>query len=217
MEQIKKLTPEQVQSIENRLLQKYELQQDEIRYEILDHLACEIEEVMHQGETYEEATTQVFRNWNVRLIANEKGVFKGIPHFMLNQLNREYKKVELQSLLIAAILSIPLLLATWYLQFNQILLMSSLFVLNACGVLVIYKESRHVQDYRYDFFRGKARSVLIKSAIPFAIVAVFYIIWGTYEHMSNFSFLVVFYFVFNSFLLFRFRKYCKYQKFKLAN
>lgn len=216
MEQVKKLTPEQVQSIEDRLLQKYELQQDEIRYEILDHIACAIEEVMNQGETYDEATTLVFRTWNVRLIADEKGVFKGIPHFMLNQLNREYKKVELQSLLIVAILSIPLVLAAWYLQWNLIPLMSSLFVVNACGVLVIYKESKHVQDYRYDFFKGKARSVLIKSAIPFVFVAFFYLIWGIYEQMFNFSFLVVFYFVFNSFLLFRFRKYCKYQKFKLA-
>lgn len=216
MEQIKKITLEQVQSIEEQLLNKYELQQDEIRYEILDHIACEIEELMHQGETYDEAMTLVFRTWNVRLIANEKGIFKGIPHFILNQLNREYKKVELKSLLIAALLSIPLLMATWYLQFNQLALMSSLFVINACGVLVIYKESRYVQDYRYDFFRGKARSVLIKSALPFALVAVFYMIWGTYEHMSNFSFLVVFYFVFNSFLLFRFRKYCKHQKIKLA-
>jgi len=134
MEQMKKLTLEQVQSIEDRLLQKYELQQDEIRYEILDHIACAIEEVMNQGETYEEATTLVFRTWNVRLIADEKGVFKGIPHFILNQFNKEYTKVELQSLLIAAILSIPLLLASWYLQWNQIILMSSLFVLHTCGV-----------------------------------------------------------------------------------
>lgn len=216
MEQIKKLTLEQVQSIEDRLLQKYELQQDEIRYEILDHIACSIEEVMNQGETYEEATTLVFRTWNVRLIADEKGVFKGIPHFILNQFNKEYTKVELQSLLIAAILSIPLLLASWYLQWNQIILMSSLFVLHTCGVFIIHKESKHIQDYRYDFFRGKARSTWIKSAIPFVLVVFFYMIWRTYEQMSNFSFLVVYYFIFNSFLLLRFRKYCKHQKFKLA-
>ncbi|MBB1150956.1 MULTISPECIES: hypothetical protein [unclassified Myroides] len=216
MEQTIKISLEQVQDIEKRLLQKYRLQQDDIRNEVLDHIACEIEELMNQGETYEEATTLVFRTWNVRLIANDKGVYKGIPHFILNQLNREYNIVALQSLLIAGILSIPLLLAVWYVQFNQVALMSCLFIANAYGVFVIYKESKQVQDYRYDFFRGKARNVLMTSAMFITVETVFYLIWRDMQQQFTFSFFVVYYMIFNSFLFYRFRKYCKYQKYKVV-
>jgi len=38
-----KLTSEQIQCIEERLLKKYNLKYAEIRNEILDHIACEIE------------------------------------------------------------------------------------------------------------------------------------------------------------------------------
>ncbi|WP_158962036.1 hypothetical protein [Myroides fluvii] len=210
------LTKEQLQSIQERLLYKYDLKYDELRNELLDHMACEIEEMMHQGETYDEATILVFRKWNVRLIANQKGIYKGIPHFIVNQLNSAYRKIEIISFVAAIVLGLLLLIGTYYFTFNSVVLLGSLFTIHVVGVFMMYRESKDIQDYRRDFFRVKSVEVLFKSGLALAVILLFTLLWGTDATPFSFEVLVMYYFIFHSFLLFRFIRYCKYQKFKIA-
>jgi len=211
-----RLTQEQLNHIEERLLQKYDLKYDEIRVELLDHMACEIEEMMHQGEAYDEATILVFRKWNVRLIANQKGIYKGIPHFIVDQLNREYRKVELISFVAAIVLGLLLIIGTYYFTFNSVVLLGSLFTIHVVGVFMMYLESKGILDYRSDFFRLKSVEVLFKSGLALIVILLFTLLWGTDSTPFSFEVLVMYYFIFHFFLLFRFSRYCKYQKFKIV-
>lgn len=211
-----RLTREQLNDIEERLLQKYNLKYSELRNELLDHIACEIEELMLQGETYDEATILVFRKWNVRLIANQKGIYKGIPHFVVNQLNSEYRKIEGISLVIAILFGLLLVVGIYYFTFNSLVLLGSLFSIHAVGVFVMYRESKGLQDYRSDFLKVKSVEVLFKSGLALAVILLFALFWGTDSLPFSLEVLVVYYFIFHSFLLFRFIRYCKYQKFKIA-
>ncbi|MBB1139462.1 hypothetical protein [Myroides sp. WP-1] len=210
------LTQEQLQPIQERLLNKYDLKYDEIREELLDHIACEIEDLMNQGESYEEATILVFRKWNVRLISNEKGWYKGIPHFVLNQIGTEYKKVEIISIFVAMLLAVPLFFAILYWELNSLLLMISLFVLQAIGVGIIYKESKGLQEYRFDFLRKKAGISLLNAGIALAFSPLLAVLCNIEVRTSEINLLVMYYFIFSSILLFRFWKYCKHQQFKIA-
>ncbi|WP_410879073.1 hypothetical protein [Myroides sp. DW712] len=208
------LSTEQLHAIEARLCLKYNLKYEEIRNELVDHIACEIEDKMEQGEQYEEGFTLVFRKWNVRLIADKKGVYQGIPHFIVNQLNKEYRKVALQSGVLTVVFTLLLFLSTHYFQLNNLLLLNSLFFVNAIGVLIIQRSLPSLGDYRYDFLKAKSKVVLLKSSLALAGIYLFYTVWD----VVNFTFgvLLIFYFVFSTFLLLRFRVYCNNRQFKIA-
>ena len=209
-----RITSDQIQAIQERLRLKYELKYEEIRNELVDHIACEIEEMMHVGETYEEAFTLAFRKWNVRLIADKKGVYQGIPHFIVNQLNKEYRKVELKSGVLTVVFTLLLFLSTSYFDLNNLLWLNILFFVSAIGVLIIQRGLRSLGDYRYDFLKAKSKVVLLKNSLVLAGIYLFYTLWET----PNFTLevLLIYYFVFSLYLLLRFRAYCNYQQFKIA-
>ncbi|WP_060874425.1 hypothetical protein [Myroides odoratus] len=209
-----KLTPLQIKSIEERLLQKYELKYEEFRAELLDHIACDVEELMEEGEPYEEAIILVFRKWNVKLLSNTKGFYKGIPHFILDQLKATYRKIEIKLLGFALLFSLILIVSKKYLAFDLRLVLYSLFVIHAVGVVLIYQELKGLQDYRYDFFKGKSLVVLLQSGVALVGVQAFYFAWDT--GTNSLEILVIYYFLLNTYLLYRFRTYSKYQKLKIA-
>lgn len=209
-----KLTSLQIKSIEERLLQKYELKYEEFRAELLDHIACDVEELMEEGEPYEEAIILVFRKWNVKLLSNTKGFYKGIPHFILDQLKATYRKIEIKLLGFALLFSLILIVSKKYLAFDLRLVLYSLFVIHAVGVVLIYQELKGLQDYRYDFFKGKSLVVLLQSGVALVGVQAFYFAWDT--GTNSLEILVIYYFLLNTYLLYRFRTYSKYQKLKIA-
>ncbi|WP_353118465.1 hypothetical protein [Myroides odoratus] len=209
-----KLTPLQIKSIEERLLQKYELKYEEFRVELLDHIACDVEEFMEEGEPYEEAIILVFRKWNVKLLSNTKGFYKGIPHFILDQLKATYRKIEIRLLGFALLFSLILIVSKKYLAFDLRLVLYSLFAIHAVGVVLIYQELKGLQDYRYDFFKGKSLVVLLQSGVALVGVQAFYFAWDT--ETNSLEILVIYYFLLNTYFLYRFRTYSKYQKLKIA-
>lgn len=209
-----RLTSDQIQAIQERLHLKYELKYEEIRDELVDHIACEIEEMMHVGETYEEAFTLVFRKWNVRLIADKKGAYMGIPHFIVYQLNKEYSKAGIKSGVLTVFFTFLLFLSTSYFDLNSLLLLNILFFVSAIGMLIIQRGLRSLGDYRYDFLKAKSKVVLLKSSLVLAGIYLFYTLWET----TNFTLeiLLIYYFVFSLYLFIRFRAYCNYKQFKLV-
>lgn len=209
-----KLTSLQIQTIDERLRQKYELTYEEFRLELLDHIACDIEELMEQGEPYEEAIILVFRKWNVKLLSNTKGFYKGIPHFILDQIKATYRKTEIKLLGFALLFGLILIISEKYLVFDLRLVLYSLFAINAVGVVLIYQELKGLQDYRYDFFKSKSLVVLLQSGAALVGIQAFYFAWDT--GTSSLEILVIYYFLLNTYLLYRFRTYSKYQKLKIA-
>ncbi len=211
-----KLTVEQIQQIEERLYGKYNLKYDEIRNEILDHIACEIEELIQEGETFEDASILTFRKWNAKLISEKKGVYRGIPQFIVKQLDKEYKKVEFQSMLLSLVFCISWIVITYNLSINAILLMAFLLSINAVGVLVIHRKSKAFEDYRYDFFKQKSLMVMGKSILVFLFIIICNFMWGFDSSLFSLDWLTMYYFILNTYVLYQFNRYCKYQKFNIA-
>ena len=80
-----KLSKEQIESLENRL-QKNGLTYWDIRIEILDHLASEIETKMSKGESYESAVENSFQKLNLL------GDLSGLNRSKLMAINKIVKK-----------------------------------------------------------------------------------------------------------------------------
>ncbi|SHL45234.1 hypothetical protein [Myroides odoratimimus] len=76
------LSTNQIKQIEDTLISKYNIKYQDTRDEVLDHIACEIEELMNEGDEYEEAMELVFNKWHSKLLLEHFGVYKGIPKFI---------------------------------------------------------------------------------------------------------------------------------------
>lgn len=83
-----KLTPYQVQHIEQFLLEHYRLYYIDIRTEVVDHIASDIEGEMMTNKSYEEAFVLVIAKWDA-LLKPAKGFFRGIPLFIAKQWMKE--------------------------------------------------------------------------------------------------------------------------------
>lgn len=90
-----KLSADQIKQIEEKLYVDYEFYYDDTKYEVLDHIASEIEEEM-QTESFEVSFYKVFENWHNRLKGVEwsgmhlYGKIK-IPLFYKNKLQSTFR------------------------------------------------------------------------------------------------------------------------------
>lgn len=84
---MKKLTTNQILEIETLLIQRYDLSFQAFRDEVVDHIACEIEEYLEQGVAYTQAKQHVLGKWHFEL----KPVLgkQGIPTCIVKQLYRK--------------------------------------------------------------------------------------------------------------------------------
>lgn len=84
---MKKLTTKQILEIETRLIQQYDLNFQAFRDEVVDHIACEIEEYLEQGVEYTQGKQHVLGKWHFEL----KPVLgkQGIPTCIVKQLYRK--------------------------------------------------------------------------------------------------------------------------------
>ena len=65
---MKSLTQEQLLGIENKLTIIYGISDKALRDELIDDLACTIEDLLSQGYSYTQATEQVFEQWHKNLL-----------------------------------------------------------------------------------------------------------------------------------------------------
>lgn len=82
------LTPHQLQHIDQFLLEHYRLYYIDLRAEVVDHIATDIEVALHSGKNYEEAFVLVIAKWD-ELLKPAKGFFSGIPYFVAQQWKKE--------------------------------------------------------------------------------------------------------------------------------
>lgn len=86
---MKQLAAEQLKEIEAILIQKYELTYADVREEVLDHIACEIETIMDEGNaSFKEAFRLVLRKWHRDLKPSSFVGFKRVPSFIAKRLIR---------------------------------------------------------------------------------------------------------------------------------
>lgn len=85
---MKTVTQEQLQHIDQFLLEHYRLYYIDIRAEVLDHMAADIEVERHNGKSYEEAFVLVMAKWDA-LLKPSSFFFRGIPKFIAQRWSKE--------------------------------------------------------------------------------------------------------------------------------
>lgn len=106
---MKQLATEQLKEIEAILIQKYELTYADVREEVLDHIACEIETIMDEGNaSFVEAFRLVLSKWHRDLKPSSFVGFKRVPSFIAKRLIRS--DLRFQSLAILGLLLLFILL-----------------------------------------------------------------------------------------------------------
>lgn len=208
-----KLNTYQVLLIEDRLFTKYKIKYADFRNEIIDHMACEIEHEMDEGESFEDAYVKIRVNWNAKLISANKGFLKGIPQLVVAQLESEFKKVELKFRLIGIALAFSLAGSLSYMDLNLPLLYGLIPCLMGASILLTYQHVKEINDYRFDYFKGKAFFMLSQSIIIVLFLLLIYWLLDDYEGLTvYFEGIVLYSFLMNCYLLFKFRYYSKYSK-----
>lgn len=82
------LTPHQLQHIDQFLLKHYRLYYIDLRAEVVDHMATDIEVELHNGKSYEEAFVLVIAKWDA-LLKPSSFFFRGIPKFIAQRWSKE--------------------------------------------------------------------------------------------------------------------------------
>lgn len=207
---MKTLSVDQVSLIEERLLFKYKIKYEDFRNEIVDHIACEIEEEMNKGMSFGDAYEKIRINWNPKLISADKGLFKGIPQLITNQLDTDFKKVEWKIKVISVALVMGIMSGLIYIGINLLLFYSIIPVLIVLSLLLTYLQVKEVNDYRFDYFKGKALHTLYQCILIVLYLSLFAWYWEEYNDLDVYLGGIVLYsFFMNCYLL---MKFCRYSK-----
>ncbi|MGG5506632.1 MULTISPECIES: hypothetical protein [unclassified Myroides] len=93
---MQKLTVEQFLQLEAFLVNQYGLEVDyQVRVEVLDHVACEIEEKLNLGASYLEASKLVLSKWHILLQPSRFNGYSKVPRFLAKRLIRLDLSVQL--------------------------------------------------------------------------------------------------------------------------
>lgn len=214
---MKTLSVDQVSLIEERLLFKYKIKYEDFRNEIVDHIACEIEEEMDEGVSFEDAYEKIRINWNPKLISADKGLFKGIPQLIKNQLDTDFKKIEWKLNIIGYLVAFGIAIGSKYIGMNLIMLYSSLPLVMGFSVLLTYKQVKNLNDYRFDYFKRKALFILSQSVVFTLLLLFFSWLWNKEGSTDVYLGGIVLYsFFMNCYLLIKFYKYFKHGRLNIS-
>lgn len=169
---MKTLSREQLTHLDNFLLMHYQLKYDEVREEVVDHIACEIEEKMCVGASYEEAFKVTLSKWNGTLRSSTMGIYSGIPNFIAKQMMWSDLKNQAGGL----ILICGVLLANDFLQvINQLLIAKLSLILSIVTVIAIRATLFYLKkedSLRMTFYKTQLSGVFLCSLI-ISTVALF--------------------------------------------
>jgi len=101
------LTSNQLQHIDQFLIEHYRLYYIDLRAEVVDHIASDIEVVLQNEKSYEEAFILVITKWDA-LLKPAKGFFRGIPRFVASQWIKERLKRGAKACLFGALTTLLL-------------------------------------------------------------------------------------------------------------
>lgn len=207
---MKTLTSLQIKEIENLLTTKYHIKYQDTRDEILDHIACEIEDLINEGLEYENALDNTLHKWHNKLLHNYFGAYKGLPYFISDKLSKDYFKIEWKIVLISMVLSVATDLA---LRSSNISTLYFFIIAQAFigGLTVInYFSTRGESSYYLDFFNRCITLMILLSL--FSIVLYIGISWIFSADDMSISYVLMYQIMFNCYFLFQFRKFRSHHK-----
>ncbi|EKB05370.1 hypothetical protein HMPREF9711_01332 [Myroides odoratimimus CCUG 3837] len=161
------LSTDQIEEIEEFLITQYNIKYQDTREEVLDHIACEIEELMSEGFGYEIAFKKTFNKWHKDLSPHLWIRYNNIPRFIAKQWF--WSDFLSFAVIITLGISIPYLFKNSISQYNLAdVLVSTLSLL---GVLLggfVYLNNYKNKGYRI--------SLLKREALSYGGICLFYYI-----------------------------------------
>ncbi|KZE74144.1 hypothetical protein AV926_18075 [Myroides marinus] len=162
---MKTLSTNQIQHIEEFLISQYNIKYQDTRDEVLDHLACEVEELMSEGYGYEEAVKTVFLNWKELLKTDSYYFYKNTPHFISKNWIEQDSKIKSQSILIGIVV-MTLQLTTLLHSDNAFLLISILLSTLTTSIAIILNQSiNEILNEHSIYLKKKIQKVISFSAV----------------------------------------------------
>lgn len=215
-----KLSEEQLERIENKLYTDYDFYYDDAKYEVIDHIASEIENEM-QNISFETALEQVFSKWEHSLQETE---WSGMHFYGKIKMPLFYKKRLQQSfrndlfLWICVSVSLPLFLYVLQDTMEIETINTTVFIYKiAVFAIAVFLNKYTLEKYQngeYTTVYGQIAAFANKKNLVGLVILAFYLIYMqrsalTYREQSFNLFLgnIVF---FNLFYFMFIIKYCNY-------
>lgn len=162
---MKQLATEQLKEIEAILIQKYELTYADVREEVLDHIACEIEEQI-EGEllSFEIAKDFVLKKWGFSLKSSSWNCYAGVPQFIANHWLKKDIKVYVLLCLLASVGTYSIMSSK--IEIN-VLIKFFVGLALICLILNVFliRLTRQVQSYRMRYLRNLTRMFFLITLI----------------------------------------------------
>ncbi|MCC9044555.1 hypothetical protein LNQ81_17950 [Myroides sp. M-43] len=145
---MKTLTTDQINQIEEFLTSQYNIKYQDSRDEVLDHIACEVEELMNEGAYFSEAFKLTIAKWHSQL--KPSLLMKKTPRLVVNTFIRQDVKV-LTGLFCITALGV---ISTYSFLSNYISLIFLAFLLSASNIMLYgvtkYAKTK-VVNYKTDY------------------------------------------------------------------
>jgi len=211
------LTKEQLKQIEDKLYNDYDFHYDDSKYEIIDHIASEIEEKM-QFDSFESVCENVFNQWRDRLKETEwngkylYGKIK-IPAFYKSKVDKTFK-VDFMIWLVATI-SFPLFLIICKNSFsinviNEIFNGYKIIVCTLVILLNLYLIKELKENSINTVYKEIATYNVSKNLKPVLFLSLYFMLFYTKINPEKIQLAIVFSLFFNAFLFMFLLKYCNY-------
>lgn len=201
---MKRLNLEQIKQIENFLIEYYHIKYEDIRDEVLDHIASEIEDKMTNGMVYKAAFKQTFNKWNKELTPHLWIRYNNVPRFIAK---KWYKRDILCFLLAISVgLGGPYLLSQYITDYviAQITF-KSIGIFNIIISILLYFKCKNIQNYRMQFIKKEAINY---GLIPLFILGLFWAADTNYKMIP----MVLIFTIYQSYLFIEAYKVKEYQK-----
>ncbi|MGG5506634.1 MULTISPECIES: hypothetical protein [unclassified Myroides] len=210
------ITQEQLYRIEERLMVYYGISFEDLRQEIADHLACEIESEMAIGQDFDTAYKAVDARWNEKLRTNNWGIYKGIPKFIEQQLAERFNQSDWKLKLLGFFLSLPLLLLFDYLNVRTEWLFVSLPCLGFLIALLVYSYIKQGKAYLVEFYLRQTKMMFVISMLIVLLGIGMFFLRGEQTRTGVFEFFILYGFLSMCYFLYHCFKTLKKNKIKMA-
>jgi len=188
------LNDTQLAAIEDQLIKVYYISYKEIRSEILDHIACDIEREMEEGQSYSNAFTAIFTRWHTKLKTNTWGIYKGIPNFVQQQLAKDFNQTDWKIKLLSFFGTIPIILLLVYWEIRIELFYFLLLFISWVGYRIVYHHIKGIKDYRIEFFNRQTQMMLGLNLSSIMLWIGLDLLWDNSGERTVLSFFILYYF-----------------------
>ncbi len=188
---MKTLSTNQIKQIEDTLISKYNIKYQDTRDEVLDHIACEIEELMNEGAYFHEASKITIAKWHSQLKPSN-WVINKTPRFIVNSLIVK----DMQSIGLLFVLAVFTTFIFHFFIKDQLFILGLALAITAFPMLVMgylkYKKNRYA-NFKLDYYTEHIKGVAWFSLFVLdGMVALYYSFTSTFSIVYlNLTFLLL--------------------------